>query len=65
MRGWIEGWPGRFLLCILLSAVVVGCQKAEMPVESAPPEEAPTAATTTSTTCTRSPAWPMGADIRP
>lgn len=44
MRGWIEGWPGRFLLCILLSAVVVGCQKAEMPVESAPPEEAPTAA---------------------
>lgn len=45
MKGWIDGWVGRGLLRVIVSALVLmaaaGCQKAEMPVESAPPDSAP------------------------
>ncbi len=45
MKSWSDGWAGRALLRVIVSALVLaaaaGCQKAEMPVESAPPDGAP------------------------
>lgn len=44
MKGWIAGWAGGVLLCALLLAAAAGCQKAEMPVGSAPADDTPVAA---------------------
>lgn len=45
MKGWSDGWVGRALLCVIVSALVLasaaGCMSVGMPVESAPPDGAP------------------------
>jgi hypothetical protein len=44
MRGWIQERARRLLLCVLALMAAAGCQKAELPVGSAPPDNPPVTA---------------------